>query len=234
MSHFRKGSIPVLSRNTHDATFMLQKKPISFSYEILNASLKSCRCPLPVIGESPWQSRLVHRTTSYTHVPGWRTSWSLQRILQKPVPPLSTQSLTLNSQIGTINTRWGYNKNESSDAKIEIWKMQWRKKHFPYGQGDLISKLEESTFLIKKKNCTQVSFIQQKYHEWNFREKNRKSLGRHLRKLYQFMDCDSSTWSVWHLIESMTRLALNAHRSKTRKKEARLSKHEVENDGCKD
>lgn len=126
-------------------------------------------------------------------------------------------------------------RTKSSDAKIEIRKMQWRKKHFPYGQGDLISKLEESTFLIKKKkNCTQVSFIQQKYHEWNFREKSRKSLGRHLRKPFQFMDCDSSTWSVWRLIESMTRLALNAHRSKTRKKEARLSKRDVENDRCKD
>lgn len=112
MSHFRKGSIPVLSRNTHDATFMLQKKPISSSYEIPNASLKSCRCPLPIIGGSPWQSRLVHRTTSYTHVPGWRTSWSLQRMFRKPIPPLSTQSLTLNSQIGTITTRWGYNKNK--------------------------------------------------------------------------------------------------------------------------
>lgn len=42
-------------------------------------------------------------------------------------------------------------RTKSSDAKIEIRKMQWRKKHFPYGQGDLISKLEESTFLIKKK-----------------------------------------------------------------------------------
>lgn len=132
MSHLRKGSIPVLSRNTHEATFMLWKKHISSGCEILNMFLKGVWCPLLIIGGSPWQSDEL--TELYCTVTCLVDGlYKVHKYYKR------------NTSFVCIITHprqshwWGYNKNNIVTCKNINMENAGRKKHFIYGQEDLIS-----------------------------------------------------------------------------------------------